>query len=88
MVEPNDRIERYQNNVDHLMSEKWDQGRVKYGDTWVDSHPDYHIRRMEEEFYEFRQAVEHDRHEGAALEELADIVNYGLMFLALHADDQ
>lgn len=67
------------------MEDKHEQGREKYGDSWTDAHPDYHLRRMEEEFMEFRQAVEHYRDEDQAIEELADVVNYALMYVVLSA---
>lgn len=82
----NSEIETYQDDVAHLSKRKFEEGRKKYGDSWTDAEPEYLIRRMEEEFYEFRQAVEHDRDEDGALEEVADMVNFGLMFLAQHRE--
>jgi NTP pyrophosphatase (non-canonical NTP hydrolase) len=84
----NGRIARYQGEVLGLSGVKFQDGREKYGDSWQHRDPEYLIRRMEEEFYEFRQAAEHDRSETAALEELADMVNFGLMFLIQQDTDQ
>jgi len=80
----NSEIETYQDDVAHLSKKKFRDSRAKYGDSWTNAEPEYLLRRMEEEFYEFRQAVEHDRDEVEALEEVADIVNFGLMFLSQH----
>lgn len=82
----NSQIHTYHGDVSHLSKQKFKRGQVKYGNQWMDADPEYLIRRMEEEFYEFRQAVEHDRDEEGSLEELADIVNFGAMFLAQHMD--
>ena len=81
-----DKRDRLADRLPDSMEEKNKQGRMKYGDSWVESHPDHPLRRMEEEFMEFRQAVEHYNDEEMAVEELADIVNYGLMFLVLHGE--
>ena len=53
----------------------------EYGDSWRGASPEYLYWRFEEEFYEFRQAVESGADRDEAIEELADIVNFGLMFL-------
>lgn len=66
-----------------VMEEKHQYGRDKYGDSWTEAHPDYPLRRSEEEGMENRQAVEHYRSREKALEELADYVNYRLMYIAL-----
>lgn len=74
------------------MEAKHKHGRQKYGDSWTGADPDYPLRRSEEEDLENRQAVEHDRDREKALEELADYVNYRLMYIALslppEADDE
>lgn len=74
------RFETFRDDVLRWSSRKMDKGRRKYGDSWVDASPEYLLRRMEEEFYEFRQAVEHDKDKQKAMEELADIVNFGIMY--------
>lgn len=61
--------------------EKYEGGVEKYGYAWHDADPEYLCRRMEEEFYEFRQAVEHYQDPEAAAEELGDFVNFALMYL-------
>ena len=82
--ELNDLIEEYHLFASRSAHEKWERGKGDYGDAWKDCDPEYMIRRMEEELYEFRQAVEHNRDEQEALEEIGDIINFGLMFLALN----
>lgn len=79
---PDDLFAVYSEQLPEAMDEKMRVGRQRHGDSWLDIEPQYAFRRMEEEFYEFRQAVEHDRDEMGAIEELADMVNFGLMFLA------
>lgn len=68
---------------------KWD-ARERYGDSWAWAHePEYYLRRAQEEFMEFRQAVEHDRDKQQAISELADVLNYSTMYLlrAFHDRD-
>lgn len=85
---PEDLFDAYSDVLPKMMKAKMEAGRQKYGDSWVECGPKYMIRRMEEEFYEFRQAVEHDRDDAGAIKELADVVNFGLMFLShMEADD-
>jgi len=74
------RLETYRDELVRWSKDKMQKGRRKYGTSWHSADPDYLLRRMEEEFYEFRQAVEHDRDKEEALEELADMVNFGLMY--------
>lgn len=81
--EPTDLLAVYQEQLPEAIEEKMAVGERRWGASWEDSHPDYMIRRMEEEFYEFRQQLEHKNGEIAAVEEMADMVNYGLMALAL-----
>lgn len=81
--EHNELMAKLRGEVRASARTKYDAGKQKYGDSWLDSEPYYHLDRMEEEFYEFRQAVLHDRDPEAAIEELADVVNYGLMFAIL-----
>ena len=72
-----------QDELPQMVESKWQQGQEKYGDAWLDADPWYCLDRMEEEFYEYRQAVVHHQDSEAALAELADLVNYGLMFAVL-----
>ena len=62
---------------------KYDKGKREYGDSWLDADPWYCLDRMEEEFFEFRQAVIHHQDPDSAIEEMADMLNYGLMFAVL-----
>lgn len=72
----------YRDELPTEMREKMSIGEHKYGNSWIHGEPDYFYRRMEEELYEFRQAVEHDQDYDKAIEELADIVNFALMYLS------
>lgn len=82
-------IRTTQDRVHDWMLRKFEKGRKKYGDSWKDVEPEYMWRRMQEEMMEFRQAVEHDKDAKQAIKELADIVNFGIMFmlLSLRGDD-
>lgn len=60
---------------------KFISSKDKYGDSWQNCEPEYLYKRMEEEFYEFRQAVEHDQDKMKALQELADLNNFAIMYL-------
>lgn len=62
-------------------TEKFEDKKGQRGNYWKHEEPEYHLRRMEEEFYEFRQAVEHYNSPEDALEELADILNFALFYL-------
>lgn len=77
----------YQSTLDEKSEEKFHKGKEKYGDAWLDVEPEYLCRRMEEELYEFRQAVEHYRDDEEAIEELADMMNFGLMYLIREMED-
>lgn len=78
------------NSLPSEMKQKKVQSAEKYGNSWTHQHePEYYLRRAEEEFYEFRQAVEHDRDLEAAMEELADVCNFALMYaIRSYADER
>lgn len=72
------------NKIPDRARAKFNSARERYGDSWVNlDDPTYLLRRMEEEFYEFRQAVEHYEDPEMAFEELADIINFALMYIVL-----
>lgn len=81
MTDPEALLEAHRASVGEESARKMEAGREKYGDAWLDEDPEYLLRRMEEEFMEFRQAVEHDKDVDAAIEEMGDIENFGLMYL-------
>lgn len=72
----------YRIALNEAMDEKMQIGRERYGDAWTECDPDYLLRRAEEEFYELRQATEHDWDYDAAVRELADFANFALMYIA------
>jgi len=80
--EPREQIPHLRGNVLNKSEERFGRKQEEYGDSWVETEPDYLWRRFEEEMYEFRQAVEHKRDGEEAGEQLADALNFALMFYA------
>lgn len=78
---PNDALMALLTETKEEALRKFDKNKSKYGDSWQEVEPKYLLRRMEEEFYEFRQEVEHNGTVEGAIEELADLNNFALMFL-------
>lgn len=76
-------LEDCSEELPELIEKKRTLGYQKYSDMWTDASSYYLYRRMQEELYEFRQAVEHDQDKDEAMKELADVVNFGLMFLVV-----
>lgn len=81
MTNAQDALERYMGRLPEEMERKFERGREKYGDAWLEADPVYLRERMEEEMYEFRQSVEHYQDADEAVIEMADFVNFGLMYL-------
>lgn len=88
MTDPRKMVNRHRDSVVDASVEKMLSGQEKYGDAWLDVEPEYLLRRMEEEYYEFRQAVEHDQDVEAAIGEMADVLNFGLMYLIRAQEEQ
>lgn len=81
--DPVQNFDVYRDALMRIADEEMEEGKAKYGDSWLNADPEYMWRRMQDKLNNIRYQTEHKIDEEEALEEFGHLINYITMYMAL-----